>query len=920
MPATLHFENPASTFGCAGMKAQPISNAWARSVAEVHHVLGTPAEGLSSKEARRRHRRDGPNRLVAKKARSAWAILAAQFRSLLVAILIAAAAAALSFGRLLEGAAVVGVLLVNAVIGFWMELRATRSVEALRRLVGTHITVERGGDLQRIPAEQLVLGDVVVLEAGDVVTADIRVTEANRLALDESILTGESAPVPKRTSSVAADAPLAERYSMLFNGTVVARGSGRGVVVATARQSELGQIADLIESEQDETTPLERRLDHLGRRLAWLSGAIALMVAAASAYSGRSLLQAVEVAIALAVATVPEGLPIVATLALARGMWRMAERNALVRRLSAVETLGSTSVIVTDKTGTLTENRLTVTHLWLRGHLLELPPPEANAGASNASFYERQAPAATGASSLAMRALRIGVLCNNADLAATPRHRGVGDPLELALLSAGAQFGLQQDAEKREAPELREEAFDSETQLMATFHGGAESLVAVKGSPEKVLAACTEVATPTGQLPLDDGKRAEILTHVEQLAQQGLRLLAVADKHDSAEASPYERLCFVAILGMRDPPRSDVRTVIDACGAAGVRVVMATGDHPATAEQIASQVGLPTQAGVVLGSQLKDWLAEGELNDVAVFARTSPRQKLELLKGYRQQGAVVAMVGDGVNDAPALKASDIGVAMGKRGTEVAKEAADIVLQDDQLATIVAAMREGRVIFDNLRKFAVYLLSCNASELLAVGGATLAGLPLPLLPLQILFLNLVTDVFPALALSACEAAPGVMQRPPRPRAEPLLTTTHWWRIAAHGVLITATVLVSLALATTVLGLGTHEAVTVSFLTLGFAQTVHVFNMRSTAPSILNEVSKNAWVWGAVALCCSLLLAAVLWPRAMHLLGTRSLSLTAWSLVLACSAAPLLLGPPLDAVIHLIDRRAPNAVRGQSRVMT
>ncbi len=889
-----------------------VKAAWALPVDEVMARLQTPSGGLSLTEAKRRLRRDGPNRLVQKGARSAWWILVAQFRSLLVGILTAAAVAAFAFGRLLEAFAVVGVLAVNAAIGFWMELRATRSVEALRKLVRTQVTVSRGGDLVRIPAEELVLGDVVVVEAGDVITADVRVSESNRLAADESVLTGESVPVLKRTTAVDADAMLAERSSMLFNGTVVTRGSGRGVVVATAPYSELGQIAELIDSDHDETTPLERRLDQLGRRLAWLSGAIALLVALTSGIAGRSLLEAVEIAIALAVATVPEGLPIVATLALARGMWRMAERKALVRRLSAVETLGSTSIIVTDKTGTLTENRLTVTHLWLAGHQLEL----RGSGPDGHGLYESGRVASEEMVALARRALRIGVLCNNADLAADPQQRGVGDPLELALLTAGSRLGIEQDTEKARAPELREEAFDSETQLMATYHGGDSPQIAVKGSPEKVLAACTEVATTAGQEPLDEATRQKILRSAGELANEGLRLLALAERTGAASEPPYERLCFVGMVGMRDPARADVSEVLDACNAAGVRVVMATGDHPATAERVAKHVGLDTEGGTVIGSRLGHWLADDDHRESSVFARTSPKQKLDLLRGFRKRGAVVAMVGDGVNDAPALKAADIGVAMGKRGTEVAKEAADIVLQDDELATVVVAMREGRVIFDNLRKFAVYLLSCNASELLAVGSATLLGLPLPLLPLQILFLNLVTDVFPALALSACEAGAGVMSRRPRPADEALLTPEHWWRILAHGLLITLAVLSSLELALDWLGLTTEQAVTVSFLTLGFGQTVHVFNMRSLGSSLSNEVSRNLLVWGAVLLCAAVLLVAVTWPDLMRVLGTRTLPAQAWLLVAACSLTPVLFGPPLDAWVRRVNRSPHEPAGGAS----
>jgi Ca2+-transporting ATPase len=858
--------------------------------------LRSDAEGLSPEEAADRLRRLGPNLLTSKKPRSAWSILAAQFRSLIVALLAVAAAAAFSFGRLVEGMAVLAVILLNAAIGFVMELRATRSMEALRQLGQANATVRRAGTLLRIPARELVCGDIVVFEAGDVMTADARLVEASKVEADESALTGESLPVEKGVDAVAADAPLAERHDMLLKGTVVTRGSGDAVVTATGMATELGQIARLVEEARDETTPLEQRLELLGRRLVWLTVAIAAVVAASGLISGRELFVVIETTIALAVATVPEGLPIVATLALARGMWRMAHRNALVQRLSAVETLGSTSVILTDKTGTLTENQMTVTRLVTERRAYDI----TGGGLSTVGeLLHDGVPQGVAGEERLTRALRAMVLCNNAELRSRPaadEARGVGDPMELALLVAGAKVGVTAEDLEHVHPEVREEAFDPESKMMATVHraeGGF--LFAVKGAPEQVIAACGTIADGDGDRPLDAETRERWQQLHDDMAEGGLRVLAVADKRSTEpDEAPYRGLTLLALVGMRDVPRSEVRSVLDACHAAGVATVMLTGDHPATAHQIAVATGLaPASEQPITGAELER--EPKRALGTRIVARTSPKQKLDAIAAHQRAGRIVAMIGDGVNDAPALRQADIGVAMGQRGTQVAREAADMVLRDDSLASVVVAIREGRVIFENIRKFVVYLLSCNVSELLAVGVASLAAMPLPIQPLQILFLNLVTDVFPALALGACDGEVDVMQRPPRPSAEPVLTRRHWHRMGIYGVVIMASVLLSLWLASAVLGFDERRAVTVSFLTLGLGQTLHVFNMRSAdAGRLTNEVTRNGWVWASVVICVALLAAAVYLPGLNDVLRTRDPGREGWMVVVAMGSVPLVVG--------------------------
>jgi len=883
----------------------PPSVPHARPVAEVLALLQVdPALGVDEAEASRRRARFGANELQRVRRPSAWRILAAQFRNLMAGLLLASAAASALFGRNAEAAAIAAVIALNAALGFGTELRAARSMEALRQLGRTRTSVRRAGRAQRIDATLLVPGDIVLLEAGDVVTADLRLLRGSKLQCDESLLTGESAPVTKQPDEIAPGVPLGARSNSLFKGASVTRGAGEAVVVGTGMRTELGRITQLVESAREEATPLERRLAQLSWRLAWVTLAIALLVAAAGIASGRDLLTIVQTAIALAVAAVPEGLPVIATLALARGMHRMARRNALVNRLAAVETLGATGLIIVDKTGTLTENRMTVSLLALPSGDVAVrgDEPEREAGAQPRALEPQL-----------LRALEVGVLCNDAALGVGDGH---GDPLELALLRAGREAGIERAVLTAREPELREVAFDPALRMMATFHrAGAGVRVAVKGAPEAVLAVCSRVAGDASDVALDAETRAAWLARNEALAQRGLRVLALATRDAaSVDEDAYADLTLLALVGIHDPPRGDVRAAIAACHDAGIRVVMATGDQPATARAIARAVGLVDRddAAVVLGTELApSSAAEARALEAAILARMSPEQKLALIALHQRGGAIVAMTGDGVNDAPALRKADIGVAMGARGAAVAREAADIVLRDDAFATIVAAIHQGRVIFGNIRTFVVYLMSCNLSELLVVGVASIVHGPL-LLPLQILFLNLVTDVFPALALGAGEGAPDAMQRPPRDPREPILAPMHWRRIALYSAAMTAATLGAFVCATRWLALGEREAETIAFLTLGFAQVWHVFAMRSSASgAVRNEISANPWVWGAVVLCAGALVGATHSSGVARMLALSPLDARSWALVAAASLAPLAANE-----LRLRAQRAALAKRGGS----
>ncbi len=641
--------------------------------------------------------------------------------------------------------------------------------------------------------------------------------------------------------------------------------------------------------------------------LAYVSVGFVALVVVAGLASGKDTFEVVETAIALVVATVPEGLPIVATVALARGMWRMSKQKALLEELAAVETLGSTDIILTDKTGTLTENEMTVTSIVTPVAGYEV----SGTGTVEGSFHRDGSEIVATDHDDLRGLLTAAVLCTDARLNLEEDDH-VGDPMEVALLVAGVKAGMGKRSLLEDYPEVREEAFDPGVRMMATFHETDDGyLVAVKGAPEAIIEACSAYWTEEGPKPLDDELRQEWLDRNATLANDGLRVLGIASKRVSdSEADPYDDLCLRGITALLDPPRIDVRHAIESCHEAGIRVVMVTGDQMDTARNVARSVGLlPEEGGgtSIRGAEL-DHLDDGERREkilaAQVVARTSPEQKLKLIGAHQESGSIVAMIGDGVNDAPALRKADIGVAMGQRGTQVAREAADMVLQDDRFETIVSAVKEGRVIFANIRKFALYLISCNLSEILTVGLVSLVDAPLPILPLQILYLNLVTDVFPALALGVGEAQPAIMTRPPREPGEPVLTRKHWFRMTGYSALLSAAVIAGFAAALFWFEWDTQHAVTIAFLTLATGQLVHVFNMAEPdSPTLNNEVSKNPWVWGAIALCVGLILAGAYLPGLRDVLGVRPPDLFDWAIIVGLSFVPLVVGRSIHVVRRL-----------------
>lgn len=851
--------------------------------------------GLASAEAEERLRRFGPNALDDSGRRTAAIdILLRQFASPIVWLLIAAAAVSSMIGDWMETAAIGVVIAINTAIGFGTEIRAVRSMEALRRLGGRTARLLRDGDVRAVSAEALVPGDIVLLEAGDAVPADLRIVRSANLAADESTLTGESAPVDKEVDPVEQTAALADRASMLYRGAAVTRGAATAVVAATGPRTEIGRISKLVETASGDQSPLERGLTRLSQRLLWATLAFAALIAIVGVVGGRDIALMMEAGIALAVAAIPEGLPIVATLVLARGMLRMARQNALVERLSAVETLGATTVILTDKTGTLTENRMSVDLARTSAGTFEF--------STERGLLRDGAPITLSDAPTVRDVLISGALCTNATLA-SDTGEATGDPTEVALLRAASCAGIDISALAHAQPKLVEDPFESATKRMATTHRTPDGdvTVFVKGAPEAVLPLCVSYRTDGRDATLPDAAKEEWLSHAESAAADGFRMLALASKsaaNPSAIGETYENLVFLGLVALRDPPRQDVRASIEACHRAGVDVVMVTGDHIATARNIADAVGLADLSSPALaGREVGDRIEVGDaktLARVSVFARVSPEQKLDLIQLHQRRGEVVAMTGDGVNDAPALRQADIGIAMGKRGTQVAKDAADVVLTDDAFSTIATAIRQGRIIFANIRRFVIYLLSCNLSEIMIVGGAILAGLPLPLLPLQILFLNLVTDVFPAFALGLDEGDDNVLARPPRDPKENILARRHWLLVIAYGTAITTAVLAAMTIARATLSLPPAEVVTISFLTLALAQIWHVFAMRDLKqPPWRNTVVRNRYIWMAIGLCLILIGAAVFVPVLALPLALVEPSAEGWMLALSASVAPLLI---------------------------
>ncbi len=867
--------------------------------------LGSKQSGLTEPEVSGQRQRYGENVLYVAPPTAWWKIFARQFRSLMVLLLATAAVLAFLVGDRLESIAISIVLALNTGLGFSMEMWARRAMESLRRLEVQSAIVRRDGQVRQVDARALVPGDVILIEAGKAIPADARILLSAELRVIEAPLTGESVPTRKRSQ---AEGPgrataLPDRRSMLYKGTLAASGAGEAVVVATGQSTEIGQISDLVLGTPDKRSPLEKRLDVLGGKLVWIALAIATVIAGLGILRGEDWWLMVETGIALAIAAVPEGLPVVATITLAMGMRRMARRQALVRRLSAVETLGSTTLICADKTGTMTAGEMTVVACHVGGREIALTgtgyEPEGEFRIDGERLDPLEDP------DLALT-LRIGMLTNRATIErGTDGLKIAGDPTEAALLIAAEKAGFDRSALAARQPEIGHVPFSSERMLMATFHrtSAGRKVVYVKGAPTRLLEISDHLSKTGRPSILDDRARRSLLQANQSLASRGLRVLAIAHRElspgEALDETALTGLTFTGLIGIIDPPAPDVAATVRRLSSAGIRTVMITGDQAITAEAVALQLGLLDTGGEVLEARTLrgdvEFAFDQQLDRVGVFSRVSPGDKLRIVKAFQKRGEIVAMLGDGVNDAPALKQADIGVAMGGRGTDVAKETADLVLRDDRFGTISVAVEEGRVIFDNIRKFIFYLFSCNLAEVLVLFIAGLAALPMPLLPLQILWLNLVTDVFPALALAAEPPEPGVMQRPPRDPRAAILSPGFLRLTGIYGALLTASTLFVFIWALEVWNVEPQRAVTMAFMTLAMSQLLHVFNARSEKAVLFSRrIFSNGWVWGAIVLTFGMQLAAVYEPGLSRVLQTSRLGIADWFLVLSGSAAPLVVG--------------------------
>jgi Ca2+-transporting ATPase len=871
--------------------------------AELAAALGVDSGvGLARSEAADRLARGGRNELAEPERRSRLALFAAQFKSLLIIILIVAAGLAAAVGDL-KDAVVIGVVLVlNATLGYVQEAKAERSVDALRRMLTTRARVRRDGRLVDVDGAEVVPGDVVLLEAGDRVPADGRLLHATTLAVDESSLTGESTAVDKRVDAngLAVDAPVADRATMLWMNTTVVRGRGELLVTATGMDTEIGAVAELLSQADNRPTPLQRQIDVLGRRLALVAGVAVTIVLAIALFQGDTLAEAALDAIALAVAAIPEGLPAVVTLTLAVGTAGMARRNAIVKRLPSVETLGSTDVICTDKTGTLTRNEMTARDLWRAG--------ERHTVTGEGYHTDGEVTPAPGPVDGAMTAM---VLCNDADVEGGEL---VGDPTEGALLVLAAKLGADL-RELRERPRRDELPFDAATKLMATVHdspdGGTD--VYVKGAPDVVLERCPSVQGPDGPVPLDDEWRARITAGIQELAGDGLRTLAVATRHldaSPAEVGPagelVEELTFEAIAGIVDPPRPGVVDAISLAHRAGVQVKMVTGDHPSTASSIARELGIPGET--VTGTDL-DAMDDEELTarieDIGVCARVSPHHKVRIVTALQDRGRTAAMTGDGVNDAAALKRADIGIAMGITGTEVTKEAGDLVLADDDFTTIVAAIELGRTIYDNIVSFVRFQLATNIGAILTILGARLLGLPTPFTPIQILWVNLIMDGPPAMALGVDPARPETMARPPRDPSAQILDRDRFLRLLLSGAVMAIGTLTLFRF-----GLETRPdddgafAITLAFTTFVLYQFFNAVNARVETTTVFSRHTlTNGKLWAALAGVFVLQVAAVHLSPLQAIVDTVPLGVGHWLLAGATASSVLV----VEELRKLIVRR-------------
>jgi len=860
----------------------PVDSAHSFSKEDICKELSTDFEkGLSADEISERQNLFGKNNIEQKKKKHPVLIFLSQFTSPMVYMLLVAAGLSFFFKEWLEGYAILLVILINALIGFFMEYHAERSMEALKKMTQVNAKVIRNSKLIEIPSSEIVPGDILFLEAGDMILADARIFNTSQAQADESALTGESMPVEKEEKILEKDTSLAERINMLYKGTFVTKGNVKAIVTGIGLQTELGKIASLVQSADQSATPLEKKLQQFSKKLIMITIGLVVIIFITGLLSGDKFLELLETSIALAVAAIPEGLAIVATLALAQGMMKMAKHNVLVKKLEAVETLGGTNIICTDKTGTLTQNIIEVNTIVTGEGAMEI---KLNPSARKIKFISK----ANFSESKSFQLIKqIAVLCNTAELTVNNNDlKEVGDPLETGLLKFAYCNQIDIIPYRNEFPKIKEQPFSSETRIMATMHKADEkSFVAAKGAVEELLKCCISILEKEEVKSFDETLKTKWISDAEKFSAAGLRMIAMAYKDaDESTDDLTKNLVFVGLIGMLDPPREEVFAAIQECKSAGIKVVMITGDHPATAKNIAIKLGLLESENeiVIHGKEMNEYekLSSEEKEKWSaskVFARVSPKQKLDLVAVLQEDKSVVGMTGDGVNDAPALKKSDIGIAMGLRGTQVAQEVADMILKDDSFSSIVVAIKQGRIIFENIRKFVVFLLSCNISELLIVFVASIFNFHFSLLALQILYINLVTDVLPALALGVTQGSDSIMKKPPRNSNEPIIDRQRWKSIFVYSIVIAACTLGAVLFS----HYSMHASETwnpelsnnILFVTLILCQLWHVLNMTTdnSKSFFKSDVFRNKYVWYATSICLLLTIGAYFVPPVAKVLS-------------------------------------------------
>lgn len=847
--------------------------------------------GLTVSEVRTRLKEYGENRLGNVRGKNIGMIFLGQFLDPIIYILGIAMFLAFVFSEWLEGYAILVVILITATIGFVMEWQANRSLEFLRKMAVDLTTVLRQGVVRKVKVTHIVPGDIVVLSPGDVVPADGRMLSKQYIAVKEAILTGESIPVQKISDAISLATLISEQNNMLFKGTTVVQGEGRMIVTATGLDTQMGQIKRLTQETETLRTPLEKKLKALSKYLIWLTIILAAMIIISGYLQGKDLTLMIETGMALAVAAIPEGLPIVATISLARGMKKLSKRKVIIKKLEAVQTLGETTVICTDKTGTLTEDKLTVEKMVFE-----------NVGSEDWSVITADMNNTMNTDESFKKMLKVGILCNSIE---PEENIEFIDSLEMSMLQFAEKWGYSISKFRNDHPKLDEIPFSHDLKYMLTLHNeNGNYLVCAKGALESLITSCNRVLQ--NGVPVLFKNKTEWLHEANKVAEEGLRTLAFAYKEsqDKPSHNTINRdLVLIGLIGFLDPPRVDVKDAIQIYRQAGIKVVMITGDHPNTARKIAEQIELikvdDKEEAIIHGKDLQemDRLSTEMINkilDARIFARMIPSQKLDLVKFFQEHNAVVGMIGDGLNDAPALKQSDIGIAMGIRGTEATKSVADVILMDDKFTSTESAIRQGRTIFGNIRHFVVYLLSCNLAEIISVTIASLSGLPVPLLPLQILFLNLVTDIFPSLALGMGRGEVDIMRLPPRDPNEPIITRALWISTLIYGLCITTAVIGITLYSHYILDLRAVEVNNMAFYTLILAQLLHVFNMPHRHISfIYNEVTKNIWVWGALLLSTGIIVVTYFSTILREVLSLVALSFEQFLLVVIFGLGALVL---------------------------